>query len=515
MIGGMAIDITDQKRAEKGVRDSERIYRAIGESIEYGVWICDPEGRNVYASDSFLKLVGLTQRECSEFGWGAVLHPDDAERTIAAWKECVRTMGVWDIEHRFRGVDGEYHNLLARGVPVRDERGEVICWAGINLDITRMKLAEESLREADRRKDEFLAMLAHELRNPLAPIRSGLDLLALGEVTPEVIALMLRQVEQLVRLVDDLLDVSRIMRGKVELRCQPVELARIIERAEETSRPLIDAQQHALTVSLPEDPVWLEADPVRLAQVIANLLNNAAKYTEPGGRIWLTGERSDGEAVIRIRDTGVGIDPELMPHIFELFTQAERSIDRSLGGLGIGLTVAKSLTELHGGRLSARSDGPGQGSEFVISLPLRAPPEQRRLGVMEPVPASGRRILIVDDNAAAARILVLLLEKMGPHEVLAVHDGQAALEAACEFRPDLMLIDVGLPRMDGYELTRRLRERPELNGILLVALTGYGSDEDRRRSMEAGMDEHLVKPPSLDRLRSVLEHPRLRQPARR
>lgn len=506
LTGGIAIDITEQQRLQREASNSERVYRAIGESIDYGVWVCDPEGRNVYASESFLRLVGLTQQECSNFGWGSVLHPEDAERTIAAWKECVRTRGVWDIEHRFRGVDGNYHPVLARGVPVRDDDGRIICWAGINLDISRIKQAEHALRDVDRRKDEFLAMLAHELRNPLAPLRSGLDLLTLGDGSPEVIELMERQMEQLVRLVDDLLDVSRIMRGRIELRRVPVELAQVIARAFETARPLIDAQRHQLTQSLPPRPVWLDADPVRLAQAVANLLNNAAKYTDPGGQIWLSAEVREGDVCISVRDSGIGIDSGLLPHVFELFTQAERTIDRSQGGLGIGLTVVRSLVEMHGGTVSASSAGRGQGAEFVVRLPTLSRAERTALvGECGASADQLRRVLIVDDNVAAARLLGLLLTKVGRHEVRLAHDGPAAIAVAGDFAPDIVLLDIGLPKVDGYEVARRLRGLPETSDSLLIALTGYGSEEDRCRALAAGFDEHLVKPPSMEALQAAFQ----------
>jgi PAS domain S-box-containing protein len=300
---GTVTDITERRQTEIALRESERLYRAIGESIDYGVWVCDPQGRNIYASASFLRLVGLTQEQCSDFGWGSVLHPDDAERTLVAWKECVRTGGPWDIEHRFLGVDGHWHPILARGVPVRNESGEITAWAGINLDISRLKHVEDELRMADRRKDEFLATLAHELRNPLAPICNSLQILKMPRVdaaeTQQLREMIDRQVQHLVRLVDDLLDVSRVMRGKIELRKESVELESVVTRAVETAQPLIAVQGHRLEIHLPTESVRLHGDPVRLAQVIGNLLMNAAKYTETNGHIWLTAEHLDGQALLR------------------------------------------------------------------------------------------------------------------------------------------------------------------------------------------------------------------------
>ena len=394
---GSVIDITERKSAEEALRTSEQLYRAIGESIDYGVWVCDPQGRNTYASESFLKLVGMTQEQCSQFGWGDALHPDDAERTIAAWNECVRTGGTWDVEHRFRGVDGKWHPILARGVPVRNEHGEITAWAGINLDISRLKQVEDELREADRRKDEFLAVLAHELRNPLAPIRTGLELMRLAgddrAAIEEVRTTMDRQSQQMVRLIDDLLDVSRITRGTVELRKCRVELSAVIDSAVETARPIIEEMGHKLTLIVPKQPIVLEADATRLAQVIANLLNNAAKYMDRGGSIELIADRQQSTAVITVKDTGIGIPPEMIDRIFDMFTQVDGSLERSHGGLGIGLTLVKRLVEMHGGTVEAHSAGTDQGSEFIVRLPavvglLSEPVARQRRCVRSP-PTSG------------------------------------------------------------------------------------------------------------------------------
>ncbi len=509
-------DITERKLAEKRLRDSERLYRAIGESIDYGVWVCDPDGRNVYASDSFLRLVGLTQEQCSSFGWGDVLHPDDAERTIAAWKECVRTGGTWDIEHRFKGVDGRYHPILARGLPVRDERGVVTCWAGINLDIRRLKDAEEALRDQDRRKDEFLAMLAHELRNPLAPIRNATSIMELAEDDREAQRwsreLIDRQLRQLSRLVDDLLDVSRITQGKIVLTTEPLEVSSFINLAEEASRPLLESKHHTLEVSLPSEPMRLEGDLTRLSQVVQNLLNNAAKFTPEGGLVRLR-VTADGETCrISVRDNGEGIASDSMPRIFDLFTQASRSPDRSQGGLGIGLTLVKRLVEMHGGTVQASSEGHGRGSEFVVSLPLlRAaaePPPMNGTGKHHRVKnGHSRRILVVDDRADMRNSLSRLLGMAG-HEVMLAEDGATAIESAIRFRPDLVLLDIGLPGMDGYEVARRLRREPAVEGVSLVALTGYGSESDRARTREAGFDHHLVKPVEFALLQELLNETR-------
>jgi PAS domain S-box-containing protein len=373
------------------------------------------------------------------------------------------------------------------------------------------------LREADRRKDEFLAMLAHELRNPLAPIRNSLEVLRVrrvnGDAAERAREMMARQVQHLVRLVDDLLDVSRIMRGKIELRKERVELHKVVERAVETAHPALDAQGHALTVSLPPEPIWLEADPIRLAQVVANLLNNAAKYTEKAGQVALTVERHGGEVVLRVKDTGIGIAPEMLPRLFELFMQAERSLARSQGGLGIGLALVKKLVEMHGGRVSASSAGPGKGSEFTIRLPVLPAHagQEAKAPAPGPVQTPERlRVLVVDDNVDAAESLAMVLRFL-KQDVQVAHDGPSALEAARTYRPDFIILDIGLPGLSGHDVARELRQQPEFRETLLVAVTGYGQDEDRRRSQEAGFDLHLTKPVEPSDLEKLLRHPKVVQ----
>lgn len=368
-----------------------------------------------------------------------------------------------------------------------------------------------SIREADRRKDEFLAMLAHELRNPLAPISNAVEIMRLRgpehselDWARDVIA---RQVQHLVRLVDDLLDVSRITRGKIRLKLEPIDLAAAVSSAVETSRPLIEGRRHRLVVEMPAEAIWVKADPARLAQVLANLLNNAAKYTEEGGSIRLSVARDGGQAVIRVRDSGVGIPPEMLAGIFDLFTQVDRSLDRSQGGLGIGLTLVQRLVQMHGGSVEARSDGPGHGSEFVVRLPMLTAFQPPRLATPPPaeraLAAGHLRILVVDDHADAAVSLSMLLRLDG-HEVHMVHSGPAALDAVRELHPDVVMLDIGLPEMDGYEVARRLRAEPGGADLSLVAVTGYGQDEDQRRCRAAGFDHHLVKPVDPQALSTLL-----------
>jgi PAS domain S-box-containing protein len=371
----------------------------------------------------------------------------------------------------------------------------------------------EELRAADRRKDEFLAMLAHELRNPLAPLRNSLQILRmsedLGPAVERVRDVMQRQVDHMVRLVDDLLEVSRISRGKIELRKELTDLTAVVRNAIETSRPLIDGAGHQLAIAISPEPMMLHADPVRIAQVIANLLNNAAKYTENGGQIWISARREGDEAVVSVRDTGAGIPAEMLPRVFEMFTQINRTLNRSQGGLGIGLALARNLVELHGGRIEAHSEGAGMGSEFIVRLPVAAEACQvsalagSGAGESAVPPSAARRILIVDDLRDAAHTLAKLLQSMGNQVNIAQNAAEALLKAKVD-RPHVVISDIGMPEVDGYELAKRIRQEPELKEVVLVALTGYGQQGDRRRTKDAGFDYHLVKPVDLESLEELL-----------
>jgi PAS domain S-box-containing protein len=390
--------------------------------------------------------------------------------------------------------------------------------AAVFFNITEQKRAEDALREADRRKDEFLATLAHELRNPLAPLRNGLQVMKLArndsDAVEEARAMMERQLGQMIRLIDDLLDVSRISRGKIELRKERVELAKVVQRAVETSRPLIEALDHDLAINVPSEPIYVDADLTRLAQVFSNLLNNAAKYTERGGRVTLTIERQGSDAVVSVRDTGVGIPALMLPKVFEMFTQVDRSLEKSQGGLGIGLSLVKWLVEMHSGSVEARSEGHGMGSEFLIRLPvmLSVVGEQPSDDAEPPQPTVRRRILVVDDNRDSAISLAMLLEVMG-NETQTAHDGLEALDVAAAFRPDVVMLDIGMPGLNGYAAAHRIRQEPWGKDAVLVALTGWGQEEDRRRSQEAGFDLHMVKPvepAALEQLLAGTESPQCR-----
>jgi PAS domain S-box-containing protein len=506
-------DVTERRQAEQALRVSEERFARFMQHLPGLAWIKDEQGRYVYANDAAVRafrhprgdLYGRTDEEVFPAETAARFREND-RRALAseAGVQVVETL-----EHE----DGIIHHSIASKFPIpgRGDRPGFV--GGVAIDITDLKRAEAALRDADRRKDEFLAMLAHELRNPLAPIRNAVTVMAMSEDdrdtqrwSGEVID---RQVRHLSSLVDDLLDVSRITQGKITLTKAPLAVSSFVHAAVESSRPLIDARKHALEVKLTDEPLRVDGDLTRLAQVVLNLLNNAAKYTPEGGHIRLSSGRDGDRCRISVRDDGEGITPETLPTIFDLFTQANRSLDRSQGGLGVGLTLVRRLVEMHGGTVEAHSDGPGEGSEFVVRLPLL------REGAATPVvdrpaggPAGGsgrsRRILIVDDSPDTRASLARLMKRLG-HEVEVAPDGIAAVQAAIRYTPDLVLLDIGLPGMDGYEVARRLKLEPSLHGICLVALTGYGSESDRQRSTEVGFDDHLVKPVEFDALLRALE----------
>lgn len=405
---------------------------------------------------------------------------------------------------------GDSRHWLVTYYPIFGNGGGMIGVGVVVVDVTAQKRAAEVLREADRRKDEFLATLAHELRNPLAPLQNALHILRMGRGGTSLnttLDLMDRQLAQVIRLVDDLLDVGRIAGGKLELRKEPIALSAVVDRAVECSRPLIDARGHALTVSLPREPVHMLADPARLAQVFSNLLNNSAKYTEKGGEIRLAAERRGSEVVVQVRDNGTGIPADVLPRVFDMFTQADRPLERGAGGLGIGLTLARRLVEMHAGAIRARSEGPGRGSEMTVTLPVLedesaspAPPRERA----SPGPAPGHRILVVDDVADIVESLAMILEMMG-HEVRTAGDGLAALRVGEELHPEIVLLDLGMPNLNGFDTCRRIRQRPWGKTAVVVAQTGWGSDEDRLRTRESGFDLHVVKPVEPEALMKRIE----------
>jgi signal transduction histidine kinase len=413
-----------------------------------------------------------------------------------------------DTKHRVASLDAGADGYLS--TPVEPE--ELVAHVRALL---RMRKAEherqkalDALREADRRKDEFLAMLAHELRNPLAPIRNAVEILRLSEereVRERARELVGRQVQHLARLVDDLLEVSRITQRKVVLKRAPVTLSSVVESAVEVVRPSYEALRHTLEVELPDKEIWLDVDAVRLSQVLGNLLHNAGKFTPAGGHVKLHGRRDGGRLELRVIDNGVGIAPDVLPSVFELFAQADRSLERSQGGLGIGLSLVKGLVEMHGGSVRAHSEGLGQGSEFIVVLPLpEVKPRARPAQARRPGKHTPRRVLVVEDNIDSAESMLLLLRNVG-HEVAVVNDGREAVQAALAFHPDVILLDIGLPGIDGFHLARKLRMLPQTSGARLIAVSGYGQDRDREMSKAAGFDLHLVKPVDPRRLTAAID----------
>lgn len=440
------------------------------------------------------------------------VHPLDRARVRAAIEHTLKTGADYDIEYRIGWHDGTTHWVLVRGRVAYDDQHEPTHMIGISLDVTARKLLEQALVQsqselglqadqllaADRRKDEFLATLAHELRNPLAPIRTGLDVLrATSEprVATHTMAVMDRQLAHMVRLIDDLLDVSRITRGKLELKQENIALADVIDAAIEASRPSIEERAHTLHVTLPPSAVWLNADLTRMAQVISNLLNNASKYTDRAGAIDLSARLDGDEVVIQVRDSGIGIPRESLDSVFEMFSQVDQSPHPSQGGLGIGLALVRSLVEMHGGRVSAESEGLGRGSTFCVRLPtvsstLLAEAQPSLESAHSPV---ARTILVVDDNQDAAALLSLMMQSAG-HRTFTASDGSEALDVARANSPHAIFLDIGMPGMNGYEVARRLRSEPQFESTVLIALTGWGSRDDKQKAMDAGFDFHLTKP---------------------
>jgi PAS domain S-box-containing protein len=628
-------------RTQAAVSESEKRFRFILHSIPQKLVTTKPDGSVDYFNPQWMEYTGLSFEQLRDWGWIQFIHPDDVDEHVRGWQRATSAGEVYEHESRFRRHDGVYRWHVSRGVPMRNEAGQIIMWMGANTDIHDIKLVElalmdseiryrrlfetakdgilildtvsgritdanpfmgellgyphehflgkelweiglfsdkaaneaavrtlqdkgyiryehlpletserqrvevevvansyredrhkviqcnirditersrlekqmqeqaATLEELHRRKDDFLAMLSHELRNPLAPITNAVQLLSLqrhdDRLQRQAHAIIERQVGQLTRLIDDLLDVSRIKTGRIHLQRERVGLNTIVERGVETTRPLMDQHHHELTVSLSSQPIWVNADPTRLEQVVVNLLTNAAKYTHDGGAIAIDVRREGDDAVLRVRDSGVGIAPELLPNIFDLFTQAERSLDRSQGGLGIGLCLVKRLVEKHGGKVELQSTL-GKGNEFVVHLPIittAADSTTLSRHITTESGGSALRVLVVDDNRDSAQSLGMLLETTG-HAVQLAYDGPTALQATLAHRPNVVLMDIGLPDLDGYEVARRIREQPALKNIVLVAMTGYGNVGDLRRSEESGFDYHLIKPADFMKVKEIL-----------
>jgi PAS domain S-box-containing protein len=514
-------DITANRLAEERLRQQTAQFETLLYNAPLAVYLADADLRLLAVNPAARKLfgdipdpVGRSLEEVASVIWPA----ERSAEVIASFRRTLATgdpyvVPEW-VEQRRGGGPTEYHEWQINRLPLPDGGFGVVCYARDITSHVRARQAlcesERALKEADQRKDEFLATLAHELRNPLAPIRNAVQLLmAKGPPDPDLQwsrGIIDRQVTLMARLLEDLLDVSRISRNRLELRPELVDLAEVVRTAMETSRPMIEARGHQLSLQLPLQPVRLRADAVRLAQVFSNLLNNSAKFTEPGGHIWLTVERPDGEIRVSVKDTGIGIAPEMLPRIFDLFSQDSSAGVRTSEGLGIGLSLVKGLVEMHGGSIEARSSGPGLGSEFIVRLPL---PEPEAPGLADGVATAARppqirhRVLVVDDNRDSADTLAMLLSVMG-NEVRTAYGGEPALETAEDLRPDVVLLDVEMPGLDGHETCRRMREQAWARTAFIIALTGWGQETDRQRTREAGFDHHMVKPIDPDALESLL-----------
>jgi PAS domain S-box-containing protein len=493
------IEQAQRQQAEQALRESEGRFRVLCTSAPLAIFQLDGQGRCVYVSPLWHATTGQHPDDARDYGWADAICPGDADDVLTSWQQALSEQRIWTLERQIDGAGGERRWVHVKAGPILAEDGQVIGHVGTIEDVTPRKQTEERLREADRRKDEFLAMLAHELRNPLAAISSAV----LVARTPGLedrrdwsLQVVTRQVEHLSKLIDDLMDVSRITLGKIELRPERLDLAHVLGRAVDTVQPAAVRRNQQIQVAVPVAPLWTHGDPTRLEQVFVNLLGNALKYSSDDGRVRLSAATDDGDLVVRVRDEGIGMEPAMLASIFELFTQAHSGFDRSKGGLGIGLSLARSLTELHGGRITAHSDGLGSGSEFTVRLPAAAAPESagKDAASRALTPRHGAAtVLLVDDNVDATNALALLLQASG-YYVVTAHDGAEALMRAAELLPDFVLLDLGLPVKDGYDVASELRATPYGAAATILALSGYGQEQDRRRSREAGFDHHLVKP---------------------
>jgi PAS domain S-box-containing protein len=499
----------DAQGAIQGLRESEERLHLALDAATAGIWEWDLRTDVYFWSEGLWELFGLEprSRQPSYELWRETIHPEDRPKAEQLVQDAARSATELNAEWRVRSRDGSVRWLMSRGRPVRDAGGQVVRYLGICVDITDRKRAEEALRQEDRRKSDFLGVLSHELRNPLAPIRNStyiLDHAPPGSVeAARAKAIITRQTEHLSRLVDDLLDVTRISRGKIELRRERIDVREIVRSTSEDLRTLFERGKIRLSVLLPPQPVWIDADSTRISQVVGNLLQNAAKFTPAPGAVSVVVEREGDTAVVRVSDSGVGMEPGLIAQVFEPFVQAERGLARSQGGLGLGLALARGLVELHGGTVSAASEGLGRGSELTIRLPLSPQPQVGAGQASRSRIAPMRSVLIIEDNVDAGRSLADVLELNG-HSARVACDGRSGIAFALEMRPDFVLCDIGLPDIDGYEVARTLRADGALRSTRLIALSGYAQPRDKQRAREAGFDAHLRKPPSLDELQELL-----------
>ena len=503
--------LASQIETEADLRETIGKYHVVANALPQIVWSARADGFHDYYNRQWYDYTGLSPSDADKNGWRDLFYSGDLELAMKKWRHCLTTGDDYEIEYRLRHFSGQYRWVLGRARPVRNRQGVIIRWIGTFTDIHDQKRAQENLQASDRLKDEFLAMLAHELRNPLMPIATAADMLSQGALKEaEVMDLskvIARQVRHMTRLINDLLDVSRVTRGQVSLAKKPVDLRAIVNDALEQVRPLLEAKAHHLDIQLPSGSMLVLGDQLRLAQVLVNVLGNAIKYTPGAGRIGLRIVAGEGHWMLRVNDNGIGMSPELVALAFELFTQGERSPDRSQGGLGIGLALVRSLVDLHGGTVRLQSGGAGLGSEVMVRLPRMAPdnepPRAKADEKMVAVPPKLLRILVVDDNADLARLLGMFLELLG-HEVFVRFHPADAIGCARKEMPDLCLLDIGLPDMDGYALARQLRLLPGMEHVVIAAVTGYSQPRDKQAAFAAGFNYHFAKPVDSQQLKSWL-----------
>ncbi|MCW8092745.1 hybrid sensor histidine kinase/response regulator [Alteromonas sp. ASW11-130] len=501
-------DVTEAVKATQALRESEKHLRQLANTIPHLAWLAKPDGQITWFNDRWYEYTGTELEQVSGWKWQELHDPKHLPMVLSNYKRSLQSGEPFEMTFPLRSATGEYRSFFTRATPLRDDAGNILQWLGTNTDIHEIEMVQEELKRANRRKDEFLAMLAHELRNPLAPISTAAELLIQDSTKPSLVKhasdIISRQVGHMTGLVDDLLDVSRVTRGLVSLHMESVDIANVIDDAVEQVRTMIEQKQQRLTVLTGNNQCMVEGDRTRLTQVIANILNNASRYTPMEGHIQLHLAMDAKDIEITIKDDGIGIDAQLMPHIFDYFTQAERSPDRAQGGLGLGLALVKSLVKLHHGSVTAKSDGLGRGSLFTVRLPRASTAQKTDVKTTKQQSTDHLLdILIVDDNADAAQMLAMLLDLQG-HRLRVEYRGLKALKQLEDVMPQVMVIDIGMPEMDGYELAQRIRALPEAAEVTLIALTGYGQCEDIKRSKLAGFDYHLVKPVDIQELSAIL-----------
>lgn len=502
-------DVTEVVTATQALRESERHLRQMANTLPHLAWLAEPDGRILWFNDRWYEYTGTTPEQMTGWGWQSLHDPEHLPSVLAYYQHCLKFGEPFEMSFPLRSASGEYRTFFTRTTPLRDKNGTILQWLGTNTDIHEIEKVQEELKAANRRKDEFLAMLAHELRNPLAPIGSAAELLKHSGIEPVTVTktaeMIARQVGHMTGLIDDLLDVSRVTRGLVTLQREPVNLKAIIDDAVEQVCAMVEYKRQRLSIEIRDSQPIVDGDRTRLTQIVANILNNANRYTPEHGSIQLRLEADAEHIEISVQDDGIGVDEKLLPHMFDLFTQAERSPDRAQGGLGVGLALVKSLVELHGGSVTGHSDGANKGSLFTVTLPRLLQSQLISSSTDSEREQNTRSldILIVDDNIDAAEALAMLLEIHG-HRPRVDSRGSTALKGMAGEIPQAMILDIGLPDMDGYELARKIRDLPGGAGTTLIALTGYGKNEDRERSKIAGFDHHLVKPVVINELMTIL-----------